>query len=243
MRTNLTTASLVVATLLFATAGFAFERTTVRADRDGMAGWDASASCSVFYANICTDWIHVWGDWPPLTRLGVILEPCCPDGHLVSTQVYFWTGSYAGYWYTGTVALFSVVGNCPGTLLDSYAYLPIYPAGGGDQHNWNNVPAGPVALTYWLPVSAPAGYPTNPVTVPTDHPDAGPTGPQACGLCYPSTRETHSYYWGTSDSPLCPGSPFSDDVCNAELLYWGGSFTCTTSIEPKGWGAIKNLYR
>ncbi|MBZ0267963.1 hypothetical protein K8I85_07395, partial [bacterium] len=96
--------------------------------------------------------------------------------------------------------------------------------------------------TYGLDVDD--GYPgPRPAAFPTDHPAAGPTGPQACDLCYPSTRTIHTFRFGNADSPLCPGSPLNDGVCDAEALYWSAQFSCAISVEPTSWGSLKNLYR
>jgi hypothetical protein len=232
------------ALLVFATTGSALEKTTVRANRNAPIGWDASATCSVFYANVCTGWLHVWSGWLPREMFGVVLNPPSPNGQLVSTQVYFWTGDLPGWGFTGSVTVSSVVDGCPGTPYDSYDWLPPE-FGGGDVHTWTGIPPGPVALSYRLP-----NYPycCGFISVATDHPSAGPTGPAACGFCYPTTRPTHSFYWGTTDSPLCPGAEFADGVCDAELLYWGGAFTCPVSVgdsgmERRSWGMIKSLYR
>ena len=103
------------------------------------------------------------------------------------------------------------------------------------------IPDGPVVVTY---TNGP--FPSN-HGIATDHPAAGPTGPQACGLCFPSTRSTHTFLYGTPASPLCPGEPLNDGVCDAELLGWSVTYACVhdgpDAVEQASWGAIKNLYR
>lgn len=43
---------------------------------------------------------------------------------------------------------------------------------------------------------------------------------------------------------LCPGEPFFDGVCNAELLDWAAYFQYESlPVESATWGAIKSLYR
>ncbi|HET9886469.1 MAG TPA: hypothetical protein VFR10_03060 [bacterium] len=89
--------------------------------------------------------------------------------------------------------------------------------------------------------------PNNPLALASDYPGQGPTGPNACGTCYPSDREVRSFYFGTESFPICPGVPFEADGCKAELLwildgifdYPGGP----VSIESQSWGKIKSLYR
>jgi hypothetical protein len=76
----------------------------------------------------------------------------------------------------------------------------------------------------------------------TDHPAAGPTGPPACGVCYDEQRPTRSFQWGKAVVPVCPGVPFHDEVCNAELI-WEFGFNCPVSIDDSTWGRIKTLHK
>lgn len=76
----------------------------------------------------------------------------------------------------------------------------------------------------------------------TDHPSAGPTGIQACGTCFPSTRAVHSYIWGTPTAPLCPGEVPADAVCHAEWLF-EAAFANSDATGPSSWGHLKALYR
>jgi len=234
MNVNAAAALLFVAIALPAGA---LERTAVRADRDPAEPWDAGASCSVTYGNNCTGWIWTWGGWDDEDVVGVVFDPCCEGARLVATQHYFWTGIGIGWGYTGTIAVHAVVGD--GCLGETYASYPLVPWPGVDQ--WTGIPPGPVALTYRFSDSG--VLPNVNVTIPTDHPAAGPTGPQACGLCFPSTRPIHTFYFGTSNTPLCPGSPLNDGVCDAEALFWSAQFSCALAVEPVTWGSLKNLYR
>jgi hypothetical protein len=235
MRKYFMTAFVLAAMLVFATSGLALEKTAVRADdRANADGWDAGASCSVTYANTCTGWLWVWSGWSPGVRFGVIFEPCCAGGALAATQAYFWTGSPSGYGFTGTLSIESVAGGCPSGVIASHSVLPPQ----GPVVDLWTAPAGPVAL-----VSTTGPGVGNPYSMPTDHPAAGPTGPQACGSCFPSTRPIHTFVWGTAASPLCPGSTFNDGICDSEGLLWSAAFNCGVSVEENTWGAVKNLYR
>ncbi|HET9886612.1 MAG TPA: hypothetical protein VFR10_03800, partial [bacterium] len=87
----------------------------------------------------------------------------------------------------------------------------------------------------------------NPMSFGTDHPAAGPTGPNGCGSCYPADRVGHSFLYQDAGNSLCPASAFNDGVCDAEL-FWdtdtiGLNLDGTVSVEGKSWGQIKNLYR
>jgi len=238
MRKYFMTAFVLAAMLVFATSGLALEKTAVRADRTNADGWDAGASCSVTYANICTGWLWVWSGWSPGDTFGVGFEPCCANGALVGATAYFWTGSPSGYGFTGTLTLSEGDANlCPtATVLNSVIILPP----GGPESLAGAGAAGANAVLAYT-VGAGVG---NPISMPTDHPAAGPTGPQACGSCFPSTRPIHTFYYGTPATPLCPGSSFNDGICDAEGLFWSAAFTgCTISVEENTWGAVKNLYR
>jgi len=221
----------------------ALERYEVPMNREAPEPWDAGASCTVTYGNTCTGWLWVWSDYEASDIVGIIFDPCCGNGRLVTTQAYFWTAAPSGWGYTGVLALNSVVAGCPGTPYDSF---PLLPPVGALVSPWADIPPGPVALTYTWGPGVHIGLGEETGTLPTDHPAAGPTGPQACGLCYPSTRPTHTFYFGKPNSPLCPGSPLSDGVdgvCNAEALFWSAQFSCAVSAEPTTWGSLKNLYR
>jgi len=213
----------------------ALQRTSVRVDRAEPEGWHAGTSCAVTYANICTGWLWVWSGWDPLESVGVIFEPCCEGASLTSTQAYFWTATPSGWGFTGTLSIHTVVSDCPGDVIASRACVP-YP--GPNIDIWT-APPGPVALLWrnGPGVGTPAG-------IPSDHPAAGPTGPDACGFCFPTTRVTHMFRFGFPDSPLCPGDRFNDGVCDAEALFWQANFDCpTVDMEPATWGTLKALYR
>jgi hypothetical protein len=86
---------------------------------------------------------------------------------------------------------------------------------------------------------------SNPAQFGTDRPAVGPTGPNACESCYPIDRPNHSYMYGNANSPLCPGTPFNDGVCDAELFWDADIFAegIPNSTPPSSWGAIKSLFR
>jgi hypothetical protein len=220
----------------------ALEKTTARArDRDP-GDWAAGTTCSVSYYNTCTGWIWVWGGWEPLTRLGMVVEPCCGSSEvstLVATNLYAWNGNAPpGRGYTGIVEVSTADPNgCPGTPLASHALLP---DSGDNVLLWGIPVSGPLVVQF----ESQSGLFPSPVEWATDHPAAGPTGPAACGLCYPSTRTIHSFHYGNATTVLCPGSPLNDGVCDAEWLLWAASFTCASvSTEATSWSAIKDMYR
>lgn len=225
--------------LLHVTGASALERVSVRADRAAAEGWDAGGSCTVTYANTCTGWLWVWSNWADHEIVGVVFDPCCAQANLIATQTYFWDRAIPAYGYTGTIAVSSVSGDCLGTR---YAARPFLPPEGATVLSWEGIPSGPVALTFTNGVGE--GYDHGIWTLPTDHPAAGPTGPQACGTCFPSSRVTHTFRFGTVESPLCPGQRFNDGVCDAEALHWSAAFSCpTVSAKETTWGSLKGLYR
>jgi len=83
----------------------------------------------------------------------------------------------------------------------------------------------------------------DPMAVPTDHPAAGPTGVASCGVCFPTTRVSHTFYFGTATTPVCPGSTLADELCDAELFLDVSMACATTAVEADSWAKVKQLYR
>lgn len=208
-------------------------------------GWSSGASCTVSYYNTCTGWIWTWQGWQDTELIGMLLDPCCGTGAnetLVATNVYVWTGVPTGYGATGTIAIQSVDANgCPSGVLASQTMLP---ASGNNIHLWGLPVTGPQMVTY---LNRQVGFHCDPpgtAGFASDHPAAGPTGPQACGTCFPTTRATHSFLFGTDTTAYCPGVPINDGVCNAEWLLWSASYTCSDlTVRPSSWANVKDLYR
>jgi len=202
-------------------------------------GWAAGTqTCTVQYYNICTGWLWLWWGFSPGDRTGTAFTRCCPHGSVDSGFIYFRDAAPAGYGFTGTMAVYAADPNdCPtGAPLASRALLPV------SQWNlvvWGGVPVPEdfVVLYEWPDPERP-----NPTAIGSDHPAAGPTGPHACGTCYPTTRTNHSYHYGTAATPLCPGSPLNDGVCDAQWLMDAGML-CAVQVEERSWGAVKSLYR
>jgi hypothetical protein len=236
-----------IALVCAASPGAALEKTSARYTGEARDEWvRASTSCQVAYYNLCTGWIWVWSGWDPEERFGVSFAPCCPGGfgqhELTRAFLFFQQGPPAGYGFTGTLDVWLADGQgCPsGGALRTSPFLPT--------SSWNevdftgnpvNVFGGDFVVTYTT------GNPMvgDPTAAVTDHPAAGATGPAACGLCYPTTRTARSFYYGSASAPLCPGSPFTDLSCDAELL-WDVEVLCTTTaVEGRSWGRIKELYR
>ncbi len=232
-----------VLTLVLAMSGptaEALEKRAVPLDgRLGGSDWAVGVTtCRVTYTNTCTGWLWTWSGWSSTDVVGEVFEYCCQSSPLrAATNFYVWSGSPSGYGFTGTISVWNAdLNDCPAGLLGSAALLPV---SGSNINVWNVPSTGDIVLTYQLGSSA---FP-NPLTLPTDHPAAGPTGPQACGLCYPSTRTIHSFYYGNATSPLCPGSTLNDGTCDAEWLFSAASYRCLISVDDDSWGAVKNLYR
>ncbi len=203
--------------------------------------WQSGSSCSIIYYNRCTLWSLAWSGFGDGDRFGVFAENCCDAldfGIVTATQLRVFTGAPAGYGFTGTVAIETVDrSGCPSSVRASQPYLPTGPF---DVHFWSQTVHAEFAF-----VVTTAGE-ANPAAFGTDHPAAGPTGPQACGFCYPLNRVNHSFVWGSVDSPLCPGRSFHDGVCDAQLRLemWVVMYdACTVAVTENSWGKIKSLYR
>ena len=238
MRKFFLTAFVLAASLVVASTGLALEKTAARMTDDSDGGWAAGTqTCTVNYYNTCNGWVWIWSGLSANDRWGVSFDGCGSSCSLDASDTYFWTAAPAGYGFTGTADVNAADANdCPGAAIASQALLPA--------SGWNTLVWGvAVPDNFVISVNFPSdqGIPT-PVAIPTDHPAAGPTGPAGCGSCYPTTRENHTYYYGTAASPLCPGSSLNDGICDAQWLF-NAYLTCTVSVEDQSWGAVKNLYR
>lgn len=235
----------VTVALVTPSIGLGLERTSVVApDYGGDDPWRGGATCSVSYWNTCTGWIWVWDGWSPQDVVGVAFETCCGNqetSELTSVGVDAYVGAPTGYGFTGMLAVYDADATlCPtGTALWSQSWLPTPGATGtGAIPVGVAIPDSNVVVTFTNGTGV-----GSPLGLVTDHPAAGPTGPQACGFCFPSARTIHSFYFGTPGTVLCPGSTLNDGVCDSEFT-WTASFTCTpTSVDQSSWGTVKNLYR
>jgi hypothetical protein len=222
----------------------ALERASSRRAADaGRDEWAAgAATCTIRYYNNCTGWVWSWPSspaafqpWQDGDRVGVLFEACSPQDLLLWTDTLVLEAGYG--FATGTISVHEPdASGGPGARLASQPFVP-GPFGGWNRSSWS-IPVSGEFLVVWTlnVVNCCPGEPT------TDHPAAGPTGPQACGTCFPSTRPTRSRYFGTASSPVSPGAPFFDGVCNAEIMMEAGT-AATVGVEASSWGRIKTLYR
>ncbi|MBZ0267098.1 hypothetical protein K8I85_03000 [bacterium] len=204
-----------------------------------LGAWFAGATCTVLYHNLCTGWIWSWDAWSPEDRLGVVFDPCCPSATLQTTTFRALEGAPSGYGFTGTIEVGPAdTQGCPASPSASRPFLP---EAGWNGLSWDVPVSGAIALVVTL---GPGSF--NPSAFASDHPAAGPTGPQACGNCFPSSRTGRSFYFGKASSPLCPGIVLFDGTCDAEFLAVA-SFACPVSVgetmESGSWAEIKALYR
>ncbi len=230
--------------LLAATSASALEKTAVPLSDRSPSDWSAGFTCTMSFYNTCTGWLWTWSGWAATETIGMTLTDGCYSGPwqpetLIATRLYAWSGAPSGYGFTGTVRLHRRDANdCAGVVI---AQQPLLPADGPNDVYWG-VPddVNGMVVTY---EHADALNP-DPIVWPTDHPAAGPTGPTACGTCYPTTRATHAYNYGLAASPLCPGEPVNDGVCNAEWLFWAAQFRWAGDyVEASSWAKVKELYR
>jgi hypothetical protein len=232
MRKFFVSALALGAILALATSGFALEKSQAQFS-DQLGDWNAgSTTCSVQYYNICTGYIWVWSGWADGSIVGNGFDNCCgPEGQLDGSFFYYRTGGVPGYGFTGSAAVYAADGsdNPVGAAIASQAILP---AAGWNFSTWGvNVP-GRFLILHTVQDDLGLG---TPVTIATD----GAGG--ACGVCFPTTRTTNSYTYGT-ETAMIPPSPFNDGACFVELLT-AAQMTCTVSVEDESWGSIKNLYR
>jgi len=187
---------------------WALEKAPRRAPTDDSA-WRSAGTVTIAYYNACTGWTWSWTGFDPGDQVGTVVEAPGPDATLAATGQFYWGPSLpAGYGFTGTIAVTTVDGQqCPDSFLDGQAFLPYQ---GWNTYSWSTSVPDTFAVTLILPFGA-ADY-----LLATDHPAAGPTGPPALGVCYPSSRTSHSFVWRGG---ACPGEPFFDGAGDAELFW------------------------
>jgi hypothetical protein len=227
-----------------ATSSFALERSVERAQVGENDPWrGGTAACTVTYYNACVGWVWTWRGWSPGDVIGVQFDPCCAPGASASLSyldmlISVDTPIPPGYGFTGSIDVWNADGNnCPtGSSLFSTSYLPVHGLTTIDFTSTGSVDVtGPFVVTF---TAGTAG--ADAVKFRTDFDATGPTGPQGCGACFPTTRVSHSYYYGTAATPVCPGSKLSV-ICEVEW-EWSVGMDCATSVEDSSWGAIKSLY-
>jgi hypothetical protein len=230
----------IAVTLVLASTSLALQKTAVRHADVEREPWGAATTCTVAYYNFCTGWAWTWTGWSPNDVIGVCYECCCtsPNGRagVTTTWEWVWTAAPAGYNFTGLIELWCVDGNCG--LCLPWAGQPFYFASGYNSHSWGGIE---ICCPFAVTVTFGPGSGT-PAGMGSDHPAAGPTGPQACGYCYPNPRTCHSYYYGTVTSPLIPGTTLTDGTCCIEWEF-DVSLVCGVGVEATSWANVKSLYR
>jgi hypothetical protein len=227
----------------------ALEKRPIQFDGSLPDEWSTRNSCRVHYYNICTGWIWCWSGFQDGDRIGQVFDSCLPpdSNSLLDTIHFVCTSAPAAYGFTGTISVFPVdANNClVGGPIASQPFLPHFDVYPFQFVNWAGT-AVSNRFAVVIEIRDEQGL-ANPAQFGTDRPAAGPTGPNACGTCYPIDRPNHSYSYGNASSPLCPGIPFNDGVCDAQLFWDADLFGETPLATPdtplKSWGAIKGLYR
>jgi hypothetical protein len=232
------TGSFVVLILvpLIAHPSLALEKVSRRAmDADH---WSASTTGTIRYYNNCTGWVWVWSGWSSGETTGVRYDARFSFCLLNVSWALTFSGAPAGYGFTGTIA---VRGGhtCAAPVLLSQPYLPPVTS------SWNATVWGglPVPEQFLLDITwaAPAGF-SNGTGLASDHPFAGPTGPAACGLCFPSDRVSQSRYFGAGGAYCPSGTTLSDGLCDVEFMI-DVNPKCVDIVVDDSWGRVKSLYR
>lgn len=221
-------AVLPAAVLLAAVPAQALERIHVDgAGGPGDSSWRASATANVLYYNACTGWMWVYDGYTirdrALTQFSV--EP--DEGtipRVTRTVFHFYSSLPAGYGYTGLVSLHPVdVNGDPGPTL---AQKPLLPEAGWQTVPWDSVRV-PATFAVMLSATADEGFLFG---ILADHPAPAGGGPPACGLCFPDTRVSRSFYWPTQP-PLEWTRPQGEYCGGAEFLFEaGGNFHAATGM-------------
>ncbi|MEZ5066001.1 MAG: hypothetical protein R3B81_14805 [bacterium] len=199
--------------------------------------WVGTETCELRYYNFCTGWFWIW-DAQDGDRSGTVFEACHPGCEVVSAMAWFPDQAQHGRGYTALIGLYAVDDeDCPQEPpLASMVYF--------QQLGWQTFHFGgvPVPPRFALMATHANSYYGRQIGFFSDHPAAGPTGPIACGSCYPSNRVGHSYIWGNVASPACPGELIEDAVCPAEFLL-SVQLSCTSEVTEDSWSRIRSMFR
>ena len=240
---------LVAAFLIPAAPANALERAAVPAGGGTPeSDWDRAGICPIQYWNTCVGWSWLWGGWNPDARIGVAYRACSDwdgfGGYLNSVDIFTRFHNDLpvppGYGFTALLEAYAADENhCPvGAALGSTPFLP-------DGTTQNVAFAQPVVVpTNFVALVRMGPQGSGSAWYGSDFDVEGPTGgPQACGTCYPTTRSSHSFYYGTSDSPICPGGQLSI-ICEVEWRWVANMEPVGyIGVESTSWGQIKDLYR
>ena len=225
----------VAFTFLCPTGAVTLEKTLSRLDDEDDWSSSGTGSFTLQYWNSCVGWSWVWSEWGLYERLGVAFD-AGESAYLESVEMSISRGAPPGYGFTGFLQVYLTTANeClfGGAMFTVPTLL---------QEGVVNYPLGVMVPARFAVTYTMTGPSWNPIRFRTDFSAAGPTGPAACGTCFPTTRITHSYSYGTAANPLCPGIRLNDNVCDCELL-WTAHLNRPVSVEEGNWGAIKSLYR
>jgi hypothetical protein len=211
--------------------------------------WRSGSSVTVVYYNYCTGWLFLFG----VNRgdeFGVVFDSPHEDAVLAGTDLLQYRWATYGYPYSASLAVYAVDDDgCPvGAPLASQPYQAVWDPDDPTffvSYEWNVAVPPRFVVTAkfedWPDVGGDEII--GPPHVLWDHPE-GPTGPPACGFCYPAPRPTHSFifYDGSTSTPYCPGMPVEYNACTAEFVLHA-RFRRPVSVESASWGGVKALYR
>ena len=169
----------------------AVEKRARMIDIDAEEGaWNVGCTFRLSYYNVCTGWAWVWSGWEPGDQFGMVLGPLyetCDNRYFYFSSILAPDPAPPGYGYTGTIALYN--SNSSGCTVGAPLNIrPFLADGLFVSVQWLTAFSG----SYAAIVMTIGPTPGNPMSLATDRPAAGPMGPDACGLCYPSNRVGHS---------------------------------------------------
>jgi hypothetical protein len=228
---------LPVTALCFAHPAAALQKTAARMpETDRTDQWNAATTCTLAYYNTCTGWIWLWHFFE-CDVIGVCYtSPFESATGLLTTSVLTYSWVPPGWAYTGTIDVWETDPDC--CTMSHLSGQPFDFSGGWARNEWNGLIV-PNRFLITVTLGPNSAYPPN---FASDHPMVGPTGPQACGHCYPTNRKSQSYYFGNSHSPKCPPLTLSDGICCVEWI-WDARVCGPFGLEESSWSGIKLLYR
>ncbi len=246
MNTRLRLIVLVALVAVFAAASVAsaLEKAPARwTGSESNDEWRGASTCSLAYYNLCAGWIWIYSGFGDGENFGTHFTSCCTSGeatNLLQLDLYFYTAAPASYGFTGSLEVYAADATpCPtGAAVMTQAHLPAsgwnsfdYSGGGGVA-----VPSDFIVL-YTVADGLGLGNPTG---IAADNPTEN-----ANALCdSPGARTPHSYFWGTTLGPACPGSTMGDPNPSYDAEWLAAAVVeCVVSVEESSWGEVKALYR
>ena len=220
--------SLCATLALIAPPSAALERlVAVEGPGPGEHASGAASTCTVSYYANCTFLYYLWTLNRAGETLGVVFDACTPSARLNGVWTWEFETVPAGWGYTGIISVHAVDDHDAPTG-PALAASPFIATGGWSYYPLSTAVPSRFVVTSRYDGVLPGGIGARPTL---DNP-----------ICFLRT-EPHSYFFGTPDAPLSPGSPFDVDPGGYAELFYCAEMSSPTGLDPGTWAGVKNLYR